>query len=141
MTQHRFARIGLLLAAIGLGAAPALVQTAHAQDKQAIAGAQQETVRKDMYKLLDSKVIAPLLEAKKYAEVNALLNEADAMKDKTGYEQYIINRMRLAVAFGTNDKPKLLELLEYLTASGRLEKEEPPADRSAGGPKLLDVRR
>ena len=48
MTQHRFARIGLLLAAIGLSAVPALVQTAHAQDKQAAASAPQETVRKDM---------------------------------------------------------------------------------------------
>ncbi|WP_342120350.1 tetratricopeptide repeat protein [Pseudoduganella sp. OTU4001] len=124
MTQHRFARIGLLLAAIGLGAAPALVQTAHAQDKQAIAGAQQETVRKEMYKLLDSKVLGPLLEAKKYAEVNALLAEADAMANKTPFEQYIINRMRLAVAFGTNDKPKLMEMLTYVVNSGRLEKDE-----------------
>ena len=53
MTQHRFARIGLLLAAIGLSAVPALVQTAHAQDKQAAASAPQETVRKVMVKFLD----------------------------------------------------------------------------------------
>lgn len=124
MTQHRFARIGLLLAAIGLGAAPALVQTAHAQDKKAIAGAQSETVRKEMYKFLDGKVLGPLLEGKKYAELSALMDQADAMPDKTGYEQFIINRMRLAVAFGTNDRPKLIQMLEYVVASGRLEKEE-----------------
>lgn len=124
MTQTRFARIGLLLAAIGLGAGPALVQTAHAQEKQAIAGAQQETVRKEMYKFLDGKVLAPLLEAKKYGEVTALLDQADAMPNKTGYEQYLINRMRLAVAFGTDDKPKLMAMLEYAINSGRLEKDE-----------------
>jgi tetratricopeptide (TPR) repeat protein len=124
MTQHRFARIGLLLAAIGLGGVPALVQTAHAQDKQAIAGAQQETVRKEMYKFLDGKVLGPLLEAKKYGEVTALLDQADAMPNKTGYEQYLINRMRLAVALGSNDKPKLIEMLEFAVGSGRLEKEE-----------------
>ena len=124
MTQHRFARIGLLLAAIGLGAVPALVQTAHAQDKQAAASAPQETVRKDMVKLLDGKVLGPLLEAKKYEEVNALLDQADAMPNKTPYEQYIINRMRLASALGMGNKPKLIEMLEYVLASGRLEKTE-----------------
>ena len=124
MTQHRFARIGLLLAAIGLGAAPALVQTAHAQDKKAIAEAQQETVRKEMFKLLDPKVITPLLDAKKYAEVTAMLDQADAMPNKTGYEQYFINRMRLAVALGTGDKPKMIETLEAVIASGRLEKSD-----------------
>lgn len=124
MTQYRFARIGLLLAAIGLGAGPALVQTAHAQDKKEIAGAQQETVRKEMYKFLDGKVLTPLLEGKKYAEVTALLDQADAMANKTPYEQYVINRTRLAVAFGTNDRAKLIEMLEYATASGRMEKAE-----------------
>ena len=123
MTQHRFARIGLLLAAIGLGAVPALVQTAHAQDKQA-AAAPQETVRKDMVKFLDGKVLSPLLEAKKYDEVKALLDQADAMPNKTPYEQYIINRMRLATALGMGDKPKLIEMLEYILGSGRLDKAE-----------------
>ncbi|MCE3261737.1 MAG: hypothetical protein K0R43_816 [Pseudoduganella sp.] len=124
MTQKRFARIGLLLAALGLGAAPALVQTVHAQDKQAIAGAQQETVRKEMHKFLDSKVLTPLLDAKKYAEVTALLDQADALPNKSGFEQYIINRMRLAVAVSSNDKAKLKEMLEYTINSGRLEKDE-----------------
>jgi len=122
MTQFRFARIGLLLAAIGLGAVPALVQTAHAQDKKA--EAQPETVRKDMAKLLDGKVLGPLLDAKKYGEVTAMLDQADAMPNKSSYEQYFINRMRLAVALGMDDKPKLIAMLESAVASGRLEKEE-----------------
>jgi hypothetical protein len=124
MTQHRFARIGLLLAAIGLGAGPALLQTAHAQDKQAAASAPQETVRKEMVKLLDTKVLGPLLDAKKFGDVAALLDQADAMPNKSSYEQYFINRMRLAVALGTQDKPKLIEMLEYALASGRLDKDE-----------------
>ena len=123
MTQHRFARIGLLLAAIGLGAVPALVQTAHAQDKKA-AEAQQETVRKDMAKLLDGKVIGPLIDAKKYGEVNAMLDQADAMPNKNAYEQYFINRMRLAVALGQQDRPNLIKYLEAALASGRLDKTE-----------------
>jgi len=122
MTQFRFARIGLLLAAIGLGAVPALVQTAHAQDKKA--EAQPETVRKDMAKLLDGKVLGPLLDAKKYGEVTAMLDQADAMPNKSSYEQYFINRMRLAVALGMDDKPKLIAMLESAVASGRLEKDE-----------------
>ena len=122
MTQFRFARIGLLLAAIGLGAVPALVQTAHAQDKKA--EAQPETVRKDMAKLLDGKVLGPLLDAKKYGEVTAMLDQADAMPNKSSYEQYFINRMRLAVALGMDDKPKLIAMLESAIASGRLEKDE-----------------
>ncbi len=122
MTQFRFARIGLLLAAIGLGAVPALVQTAHAEDKKA--EAQPETVRKDMAKLLDGKVIGPLLDAKKYAEAKALIDQADAMPNKTPYEQYFINRMQLAVALGMDDKPKLIAMLESAIASGRLEKDE-----------------
>ena len=124
MTQHRFARIGLLLAAIGLGAVPALVQTAHAQDKKAIADAQPETVRKDMAKLLDGKVLGPLLEAKKFGEVNAMLDQADAMPNKNGYEQYFINRMRMATALGMDDKPNLIKYLEAVLASGRLDKAE-----------------
>jgi hypothetical protein len=122
MTQHRFARIGLLLAAIGLGAVPALVQTAHAQDKKA--EAPQETVRKDMAKLLDGKVIGPLIDAKKYGEVNAMLDQADAMPNKNSYEQYFINRMRLAVALGQQDRASLIKYLEAALASGRLEKDE-----------------
>ncbi|WP_028100542.1 tetratricopeptide repeat protein [Pseudoduganella violaceinigra] len=123
MTQYRFARIGLLLAAIGLSAVPALVQTAYAQDKAAT-DAKQETVRKDMAKLLDGKVLGPLLEAKKYSEATAMLDQADAMPDKSSYEQYFINRMRVAVALGMGDRPKLISMLEAVIASGRLEKDE-----------------
>jgi len=123
MTQFRFARIGLLLAAIGLSASPALVQSAYAQDKKAEA-APQEAVRKEMYKFLDGKVLQPLMEQKKYAEVTALLDQADALPNKSGYEQYMINRMRLAVALGSNDRANLIKYLEYAIASGRLEKDE-----------------
>lgn len=123
MTQFRFARIGLLLAAIGLSATPALLPSAYAQDKKAEA-APQESVRKEMYKFLDGKVLQPLIESKKYAEATAMLDQADAMPNKTPYEQYVINRMRLAVALGSNDKPTLIKMLEYSIDSGRLDKDE-----------------
>jgi len=46
------------------------------------------------------------------------------MPNKSAYEQYFINRMRLAVALGMDDKPKLIAMLESAIASGRLEKDE-----------------
>jgi tetratricopeptide (TPR) repeat protein len=124
MSQFRFARIGLLLAAIGL-TAPALLPAAYAQDNKAeSAAAPKETVRPEMIKLLDNNVVKPLLDAKKFAEVKVLLDQADAMADKTPYETFIINRMRLPVALGLNDKEGLAKLLESAVNSGRLEAKE-----------------
>ncbi|HEY1149845.1 MAG TPA: hypothetical protein VGF27_14790 [Pseudoduganella sp.] len=124
MSQFRFARVGLLVAAIGLSAAPALMQSAHAQDKKAAPAAPQETVRKEMAKLLDGATVKALMDQKKYAEVKALLDQADAMPDKTPYETYIINRMRIPVALNLGDKETLVKLLENAINSGRLEPAE-----------------
>ena len=124
MSQVRFARVGLLVAAIGLSAAPALMQSAHAQDKKAAPAAPQETVRKEMAKLLDGATVKALMDQKKYAEVKALLDQAEAMPDKTPYETYIINRMRIPGALNMGDKETLVKLLENAINSGRLEPAE-----------------
>ena len=57
MSQFRLARISLLLAAIGLNAAPALAPAAFAQDKSLpaapAAAAKADVIRPEMFKLLD----------------------------------------------------------------------------------------
>jgi tetratricopeptide (TPR) repeat protein len=126
MSQSRFARVGLLVAALGLSASPALLQSAHAQDKKAAApaAAPQETVRKEMAKLLDGATVKALMDQKKYADVKALLDQADAMPDKTPYETYIINRMRIPVSLNLGEKENLVKLLESAINSGRLDAAE-----------------
>ena len=57
MPQFRLARISLLLATLGLSA-PLLLTSAHAEDKPAAEAPKVETVRQDMFKLLDPKVMA-----------------------------------------------------------------------------------
>ena len=72
MSQFRFARLALMLAAIGLNAAPALMHSASAQDKQPAADAaaqpKPDTVRPELFKLLDSAQIKPLMDAKNYTK-------------------------------------------------------------------------
>ena len=58
MSQFRLARISLILAALGLNAAPALLPSAFAQAKPdpaaAAAAPKAETLRAEIYKLLDA---------------------------------------------------------------------------------------
>ncbi|MFZ3290590.1 MAG: tetratricopeptide repeat protein [Telluria sp.] len=124
MHQFRLARISLILAALGLNIAPALLTTAHAQAKPdaAATAPKPDTVRPDLFKLLDPTVIKELMAAKKYAEVQEKLTKADAFADKTPYENYVIDRMRLALASSTNDDAMAIKALESVIASGRLPK-------------------
>ena len=99
MFQLRLARISLMLAAIGLNAAPALMTTAHAQKAAAPAAAvvaPVETVRPELFKLLDPAAVKQLMAEKKYADVQARLTQADAVAAKTPYETYVIDRMKVA---------------------------------------------
>lgn len=124
MSQFRLARISLLLAAIGL-ASPALLPSAYAKDQKPAAEAQQQdTVRKELYKLIDPKVVQPLMNEKKYAEVQALIAQAEAFPDRTQYENYVIDRIRLALASSTKNDAMAIETLERVIASGRLEAKE-----------------
>lgn len=122
MSKFRLARISLLIAAIGLASAPAV----HAQDKAADekAKAAQESVRPDLYKLLDPKVVQPLMTAKNYAQVGTLIAQAEAFPNRTAYEDYIINRMKLAHASATNNDAGAIAALEAVTSSGRLTPQE-----------------
>src|SRR6476661_5854643 len=127
MSQFRFARLALMLAAIGLNAAPALMHSATAQDKNAPAAAQPkpDTVRPELFKLLDPAQIKPLMDAKNYTEVQNRVTQAEAFPDKTPYETYVLNRMKLSLATSKGDDQGSIAALEAIIGSGKL----PEADK------------
>ena len=127
MSQFRLARISLILAAIGLNAAPALLTSAHAQAKPAVApadAAKAETIRPDLFKLLDPAKVKDMMTAKKYAEVQANITAAEAFPNVTPYEAYVINRMKLSLGATTGNDAMAMQALEPVIASGRLEGKE-----------------
>jgi hypothetical protein len=130
MSQFRLARISLMLALVGLNAAPALLTSAHAQAKPAAAAPTEapkpDTVRPDLYKLLDPTVVKQLMADKKYAEVQDNLTKADAFPDKTPYEVYVIDRMKLALGSASGNDKMAMAALEAVIASGRMQ----PADQA-----------
>ncbi len=122
MSQFRFARLALMLAAIGLNAAPALMHSASAQNKDAAAAAQPpaDSVRPELFKLLDPAQIKPLMDAKNYGEVKNRVTQAEAVQNRTPYENYVLNRMKLSLATATNDEAGQTAALEAILASGKL---------------------
>jgi tetratricopeptide (TPR) repeat protein len=130
MSQFRFARLALMLAAIGLNAAPALMHSASAQDKAAPADAaaqpKPDTVRPELFKLLDSAQIKPLMDAKNYAEVQNRITQAEAFPNKTPYEEYVLNRIKLSHASATNNDQASIAALEAILASGKLPATDKP---------------
>ena len=139
MSQFRLARISLLLAAIGLNAVPVLMSNAHAQAKPADkaadkpAEAPKEAVRADMIKLIDTTVIKDLMAKKDYAEVESRVKQAEAMPNPNPYETYVLNRMRVALAAGTQNDAMLQSSLIAVIASGRLQPAEEAEFQSALG--------
>lgn len=132
MSKFRFARTSLILAALGLNVAPALVgmvSQAHAQADKKAAPAEApkpDTVRPEIYKLVDPVQIKELMTAKNYAEVLNRINQADALADKTVYENFVLNRLRVALGSATNNNALTVPALEAVIASGKLS----PAERS-----------
>lgn len=123
MSQFRLARISLMLAAIGLNAAPALMTSAHAQKTPAPAAAPAapaETVRPELFKLLDPTAIKQLMTDKNYAELQNRITQADAFPNKTPYETYVLDRMKLALGSATGNDAMAMAALEAVIASGRM---------------------
>ncbi|MDR7051968.1 hypothetical protein J2X54_004470 [Duganella sp. 3397] len=123
MSHIRLARISLILAAIGLNAAPAMLgmNMVHAQDKEkAAAEAPKDTVRPEIFKLIDPKEVKPLLDAKNYAEVKTRIDTAAAMPNLTPYETFVLNQMRVQVGQGMGDNAMTIAALESMIDSGRL---------------------
>jgi tetratricopeptide (TPR) repeat protein len=148
MSQFRLARFTLMLAAIGLNAAPALMIGAHAQARKGPAVPQQgdartqdrdsrlvldaataakgDTVRPELFKLIDPAVVKQLLEQKNYADLQTRITQADVFPDKTPYETYVLDRMKVALGSATGNDPMTITALEAVLASGRM----PTADQS-----------
>ncbi|NVE00409.1 M48 family metallopeptidase [Massilia sp. BJB1822] len=132
MSKSRIARISLLLAAIGLNAAPAFIGTAHAQEKDKAAAAaaaaaeaaKQDTVRPDLFKLVDPAVIKPLMDAKNYAEVESRIKQGEALPTLTVYESFVLNRLRVALGSATNNQPMMTAGLAAVIESGKLSEKE-----------------
>jgi hypothetical protein len=131
MSPFRLARLCLLLAAVGLNAAPAVMSGAHAQ-APAAAGVPAtgvpatETVRPEMFKLLDSAAVKPLLDAKNYSDVQNRITQAEALANKTPYETFIIDQTKLQLGYASGNNPMAITALEAMLASGRLQ----PAQQS-----------
>ncbi|MES2015720.1 MAG: tetratricopeptide repeat protein [Pseudomonadota bacterium] len=123
MSQFRLARISLILAALGLSAAPAFLTSAHAEEKPAAAAA-ANTLRPDMLKLLDGAKVDALVAAKNYDAVMANIVAAEAMPEPTPFEAYMISRTRLVLGVNTNNNDLIIPALESLIAGGRLAKKE-----------------
>jgi len=122
MSQLRLARLCLMLAAVGLSA-PALTTAVHAQEKPA-AAAPADTVRPELFKLLDPAAIKPLMDAKNYTEVQNRVQQAEAFPNRTPYEDYVVNRMKLSLGSATNNNEIAMPALEAVINSGRLQGQE-----------------
>ena len=127
MSQFRLARISLILAAVGLNAAPALLPSAFAQAKPAEAAAaapKPDTLRPEIFKLLDPVKIKELVTAKKFDEARANITAAEAIPNRTPYENYVLDRMKLMLASASEDDKTAMAALESIISSGRLEKKD-----------------
>jgi hypothetical protein len=134
MSQFRFARLFMMLAAVGLNVAST---TAHAQKAPMPAAATSgqsaptpatgaaamppaDSVRPELFKLLDPTAIKPLMEAKNYTEVQSRITQADAVPNRTPYEEYVLNRMKLSLASATSNDQQAMAALEAIITSERL---------------------
>jgi tetratricopeptide (TPR) repeat protein len=140
MSQFRLARLCLMLAAVGLNAAPILMSGAHAQHQRlntaatskptaaqeaAIAATQKgDAVRPELFKLLDPAQLKPLMDAKNYTEVQSRVAQAEAIPNLTPYEQFVINRTKVTLGSVSGNEAMAKAALEAVIASGRLQPDE-----------------
>jgi hypothetical protein len=137
MSQSRFARLFMMLAAVGLNVATANAQMQKDRLPPAaptgiaaqtgVIGADgkvvtppADSVRPELFKLLDPAAIKPLMDAKNYAEVQSRITQADAVAGRTPYEEYVLNRMKLTLASATANDQAAITALEAIVASERL---------------------
>ncbi len=125
MSQFRLARISLMLAAIGLNAAPVFLSSAQAQSKpaasaSATAEAPKDVVRPEVFKLIDPNAIKDLMAKKNYAEVQDRITKVEALPNLSPFELYVINRMKISLGSATNNEAMTTTALEAVIATGRL---------------------
>ncbi|MBB6254144.1 tetratricopeptide repeat protein [Nitrospirillum iridis] len=104
--------LGAALLAAGIGAA-------HAKDKDKDAAPPEKQISKELTPSLQAAQKA--LEEKNYQLVLDSAAAAEAAKaDRSPYEDFFINEMRLQAYVGLNDQPHIVEALEKELASGQL---------------------
>ena len=118
MSQFRLARLCLLLAAVGLNSAPALMTSAHAQKADAPAAAPANTVRPELFKLLDSNQVQQLVASKNFAELQNRITQAEAIPNKTPYENYVVNRVKMVHGSASGNDAAVIQAAEAVVASG-----------------------
>lgn len=110
MSQFRFARTGLLIAALGFSAVPSLIgigPVAYAQAVRAEIGT-------------PLKAAQDLMKAKKYKDALAKIREADAVAGKTPAEQLLIDGTRASAAQMAGEYDTAAKAFEAVLASGKL---------------------
>ena len=96
MSHIRLARISLLLAALGLNAAPAILGMAPVQAaEEKKPEPPKDSVRPEIFKLIDPAQIKELLDAKNFVEVQTRLDNVAAMPNLTPFETHVLNQMRV----------------------------------------------
>ena len=85
-------------------------------------GQAQETVRTEIGKPLQAAQEA--IKAGKYRDALARLREADAVPNRTPYENYFLERLRGSAAAGAGDEATAAKAFEAVLASGRLQTAE-----------------
>lgn len=141
MSKLRFARLFMMLAAVGLNAVPSAANAQASKSAMPAGSAQAgpkaaagtpgapvappaDAVRPELFKLLDPTAIKPLMDAKNYTEVQSRITQADAVADKTPYEMYVVNRMKLSLGSATSNDQMAMGALEAIIASDRLKGNE-----------------
>jgi len=118
MSHFRLARLCLLLAAVGLNTAPALMTSAHAQKADAPAAAPANTVRPELFKLIDSAQVQQLVAAKNVTELQNRIAQAEALPNRTPYENYAVNRVKMVTASVAGNNGALATAIEEVLNSG-----------------------
>ena len=83
-----------------------------------------ETVRREVFALVDPSVIKTLMSSKRYDDVQQRVDSAAAVANLTPYESYVIERTKLALAASTGNDAMSISALEAVIASNRLTKQE-----------------
>lgn len=97
---------------IALNGTPVFTSPVQAQD------AKTEGVRPEVGKSLQAA--QELIKARKFKDALVKLGEADALPGKTGYESYVLERLRASAAMQAGDNEQAIKSVGALFASGRV---------------------
>jgi hypothetical protein len=130
MSQIRLLSISLLLATIGLNAAAAdaIPVLAERNIKDGITKSPDakpvDAVRPDYAKIIDPAKIKELVVAKNTAELQTRVAQAEAFANKTPFETYLLDRIKLQLGSVSGNEAMTTSALEAISASGRLSPQE-----------------